>query len=209
MKIKINNNHFILHHSGCVFWEEKEILLISDVHLGKIAHFRKHGLAIPLNAIPENFKKLDEVTAFFKPQSIIFLGDLFHSKINNEWDLFENWVKTQTSEIILIEGNHDIIAKQLYTDLNIAIYSKLVLGTFLLTHHPDESDDYFNFCGHVHPGIQLRDVGRQSLKLSCFFRKETQMVLPAFGEFTGKYILKPNENDIVYAIANEEVIRVI
>ncbi|MNR69470.1 hypothetical protein D3C85_1947460 [compost metagenome] len=46
----------------------------------------------------------------------------------------------------------------------------------------------------------------QSLKLRCFFQKSNQMILPAFGEFTGKFILKPEEDHLVYAIAGNEVI---
>ncbi len=61
MKVLINNQNFILHPSGAIFWEEKSMLLISDVHLGKVAHFRKHGMAIPERAILENFTKLNLV----------------------------------------------------------------------------------------------------------------------------------------------------
>lgn len=208
MRIEINKNHFTLHFSGGIFWEEQKILLISDVHLGKIAHFRKHGLAIPENAIIENFNRLDEVVGVFHPEKIIFLGDLFHSKINAEWNLFAYWVHKIRTEIILVEGNHDIIDRQNYTDLDIRIHPKLIIDGFSLTHHPNTTEGFFNFCGHIHPGIKLRDVGRQSLKLPCFFRKKNQMILPAFGEFTGNYFLKPDENDHVYAIANSEVVQV-
>jgi hypothetical protein len=34
------------------------------------------------------------------------------------------------------------------------------------------------------------------------------MILPAFGEFTGKHIIKPTQEDVIYAIANEEVVLV-
>lgn len=209
MKIEIGNNSFTLHASGAIFWKEKKILLISDVHLGKIAHFRKHGLAIPENAIVENFNRLDEVVALFHPKKIIFLGDLFHSKMNAEWNLFAYWVHKIQTEIILVEGNHDIIDRKNYAGLNIKIHSKLIIGDFLLTHHPNETEGFFNFCGHIHPGIKLKDLGRQSMKLACFFRKDKQLILPAFGEFTGNYFMKPNENDQVYAIAMNEVIRVV
>lgn len=208
MKIEIKNNNFTLHPGGAIFWEEQNTLLVSDVHLGKIAHFRKHGIAIPGKAIHENFKKLDEVVVVFNPESIIFLGDLFHSKINNEWMLFCDWVNKMRLEIILVEGNHDIISNEHYCDLNIAVYPELIIDNFLLTHHPKETKGLFNFCGHVHPGIKLKDLGRQSMKLACFFKKENQMILPAFGEFTGNYFMKPTENDAIYAIANNEVIRV-
>lgn len=208
MEIVIKNNTFILHCSGAMFWKEKNILLISDVHLGKIAHFRKHGFAIPETAIHENFKRMDEILELFKPEKIIFLGDLFHSKKNNEWKYFVDWVKKTPQEIILVEGNHDIIDKNNYSYLGIIIHPKMIIGEFLLTHHPIKTETFFNFCGHIHPGIKLKDVGRMPMKLSCFFQKENQLILPAFGEFTGNYFMEPEENDRVYAIANTDVIRV-
>ncbi len=206
MKIKIQNQNFTLHQFGAIFWEEKNILLISDVHLGKVAHFRKHGMAIPNDAIFENFTRLNLVVDLFKPENIIFLGDLFHSKINKEWELFANWTKAISQEIILVEGNHDIIAKHNYQDLNVKTFSEIIIDDFLLTHHPTENNGFFNFCGHIHPGIKLKGIGRQYLNLSCFFQKPNQMILPAFGEFTGNFYLVPTENDLVYGITNDAVV---
>ena len=209
MTILINNQNFTLHQLGTIFWEEKNTLLISDVHLGKVAHFRKHGMAVPNQAIFENFTRLNEVVAIFKPETIIFLGDLFHSKMNKEWELFAKWTKEISQNIILIEGNHDIIAKHNYENLGIKVYSQLVIDDFLLTHHPTERLGFFNFCGHIHPGIKLKGIGKQYMNLSCFFRKPNQMILPAFGEFTGNYYLIPTEKDLVYGISKEGVFEVV
>lgn len=208
MRIEINNQNFTLHHSGAVFWEEKKILLISDVHLGKVAHFRKHGIGIPKDTILENFVRLNMVLQLFDVGKIIFLGDLFHSKINKEWDLFAAWIKNQSQKIILVEGNHDILDRKHYQNLEIEIFNELIIDDFLLTHHPTEKEQFFNFCGHIHPGIKLRGFGKQFLGLSCFFRKPNQMIFPAFGVFTGNVYLIPNERDKVYAITKEEVIAV-
>ncbi|TDW48792.1 putative phosphoesterase [Flavobacterium sp. 270] len=206
MVIEIKNQAFILHSSGALFWENKKLLLISDVHLGKVSHFRKHGIAIPNNAIAENFNKLTAVVALFNPEKVIFLGDLFHSSKNQEWDLFEEWVSCCVSEIILVAGNHDVIDKKHYTDINISVLQFLQIDEFLLTHHPTERKGWFNFSGHIHPGVILRGLGGQSLKLPCFYQKENQLILPAFGEFTGKHIMKPDREDIIYAIAEEHII---
>lgn len=209
MRIEIDHNHFILHHSGAMYWEEQQTLLIADVHLGKITHFRKHGLAVPAAAIAENFNRLNQVVAFFDPVTVIFLGDLFHSEINNEWSFFCDWVnQSKGVEIILVEGNHDVISRRDYCDLSITVFPKLFIDGFLLTHHPAETEGFFNYCGHIHPGIKIKEVGRQSLKLPCFFRKPQQLILPAFGAFTGNYFMRPDENDQVYAIANDTVIQV-
>ena len=87
---EIFGEHFSMHPSGAMFWEEKQMLLVSDVHLGKISHFRKYGSAVPQNAIAQNFERLTAVVEHFQPSRICFLGDLFHSSLNLEWDLFEN-----------------------------------------------------------------------------------------------------------------------
>lgn len=208
MIIDIFTKKFTLHQSGAMFWQEKKILFISDVHFGKVAHFRKHGIGIPEEAIMANFNRLNSVLELFDTEIIIFLGDLFHSKINNEWNLFANWIKNLTQQVILIEGNHDVIAKHLYAELNIKIYRELVLPPFLLTHHPTDKEGFFNFCGHIHPAIKLKGMGRQFLGLSCFFRKPNQLIFPAFGEFTGTFYLNPTEKDHVYAITENEVIEI-
>ncbi len=204
--IKINDNTFILHSNGAVFWEEKNAILIADVHLGKVSHFRKHGVAIPKNAVSKNFSRLTEVVDYFDPESVIFLGDLFHSSKNSEWNLFVEWSDCCVAEIILIAGNHDIIAKENYDKINVKIFRELEIDGFLLTHHPTEREGLFNFSGHIHPGIELRGFGGHHIKLACFFQKKNQMILPAFGEFTGKYILVPEKDDLVYALANDEVV---
>jgi DNA ligase-associated metallophosphoesterase len=204
----IQNEIFILHPSGALFWKEKNLLLISDVHLGKVSHFRKHGVAIPNDAILENFKRLNTIVEVFAPEKLIFLGDLFHSSKNQEWNLFEEWVSCCVSEITLVAGNHDIINKKHYTQIKVNVVQFLEIDDFLLTHHPTEKEGFFNFSGHIHPGVILRGLGGQSLKLRCFYQNKNQMILPAFGEFTGKHIVKPTQEDVIYAIANEEVVLV-
>lgn len=209
MQITIQNQTFILHHYGAAFWKEKSILLLSDVHLGKVSHFRKHGIAIPNDALFVNFERMDALLAHFEPETIIYLGDLFHSVLNSEWDLFANWSQNLSQKIILVKGNHDIINEVLFEEINIVIYDELIIDDFILTHHPLENNLLFNFCGHIHPGIKLRAKGRQFLKIACFFRKPLQLILPAFGEFTGNYYLEPTKKDLVYGITPTEVFEVV
>ena len=208
LEITINSRAFILHCSGALYWVEKRMLLISDAHLGKVSHFRKYGAAIPGGAMLQNFKKLDAAVAYFDPERICFLGDLFHSSLNNEWELFKDWVERTAIPIVLVAGNHDIISPAKYHDINIQIVSEWSLGGFLLTHHPEEREGFFTLCGHIHPSVLLAGKGRQFLKLPCFFRSPHQMILPAFGEFTGTYTMEPKEQDVVYVITKEAVLQV-
>ncbi|TVZ25970.1 putative phosphoesterase [Gillisia sp. Hel_I_86] len=206
--IQLGDQHFILHPSGVMFWEEQEILLISDVHLGKISHFRKFGSAVPYAAISENFKNLTIAVDFFAPKIICFLGDLFHSSLNVEWDLFTDWATKTSASIVLVAGNHDIISGLKYEALGIKIFSEIIQNNILLTHHPEERDGFYNICGHLHPGFKLKGVGRQMVKLRCFYQNQQQLIMPAFGEFTGNFWISPNEGDRVFAITKKEVILV-
>lgn len=206
--IEINGQKFLFHPLGGLFWVEKALLMISDVHLGKVNHFRKFGAAVPRKAIHKNFVLLDMIVADFQPFQICFLGDLFHSSLNKEWELFENWVGKTPAEIILVSGNHDIIDPEKYRQLNVEIFPELIIDNFLLTHHPEEREGLFTFCGHIHPAVKLHGFGRQKLKLPCFFKSKNQMILPAFGEFTGTYTMNPSKNDEVYAIVEDTVIKV-
>jgi len=198
--IQIKNNHFTMHPLGVLFWQEQATLLISDVHLGKVSHFRKYGAAVPQKAISKNFEQLTQSVAYFKPKTICFMGDLFHSSLNKEWQLFEKWVQNRKEEIILVSGNHDIISPLKYNALGVQVVAEIQKQGFLLTHHPEERDKFFNFCGHVHPAVRLRGGGRQSIRLACFYATERQMILPAFGEFTGTHVLKPIAENEVFLV---------
>lgn len=201
----IQEQEFRFHPSGALFWVERKTLLISDVHLGKISHFRKYGSAVPQGAIAENFRRLEEVVEFFQPEEIIFLGDLFHSYANLEWQLFENWLQEVSAGVSLVLGNHDVIPQEKYTSSGVKIYEELILGNFLLTHHPELREGHYNICGHLHPGYKLHGLGRQQLKLRCFYKTGHQLILPAFGEFTGNYWISPGEGEQIFAITKKEV----
>lgn len=206
--ITLQGQSFQMHFSGTLFWIEKSILLISDVHLGKVSHFRKYGAAVPQRAVQQNFHAMNTAIDFFKPKSVIFLGDLFHSSLNKEWELFEGWVRSKHLEITLVSGNHDIISPLKYEDLGVTVVSEFLIGEFLLTHHPEEREGYFNFSGHIHPAIRLSGLGRQSVRLPCFYKTANQMILPAFGEFTGSHTLEPCKGCQVFVMLGDAVLPV-
>ena len=194
-----------MHPSGCLYWPSQHLLLIADVHFGKVDHFRKYGSALPGQVGLQNFTKLNQVIEELKPQHIIFLGDLFHSSRNKDWERFKLWMRQQKLQITLIIGNHDIMPAYMFEDLGINVVTSMCMESLYLSHHPDEKEGYWNICGHLHPGYRLRGVGRQQLKLSCFYKKRRQLILPAFGAFTGHFLIEPEEDEKVYVLAENEV----
>lgn len=206
--LNILGQNFQMHASGVLFWEEQSMLLISDVHLGKVSHFRKFGAAVPQQAVEKNFTAMDGAISYFQPKTVVFMGDLFHSALNMEWELFKTWVAAQSASIILVSGNHDIISPLRYEELGIEVVEELILLQFLLTHHPEEREGFFNFCGHIHPAIKLSGFGRQTVRLPCFYKTPSQLILPAFGEFTGTYTLDAKKDCEVFALLGDAVLPV-
>lgn len=188
-----------------VYWPAEKTLLIADSHLGKVRHFRKSGIAIPGKAAYENLQRLESLLLNFKPDQVIFLGDLFHSEMNYEWLEIKIFLQ-KFSEIsfVLIEGNHDLLPEASYRQLEVH-RKPLSYGPFLLSHEPLEISGSYNLCGHIHPGVRMTGMARQSMRLPCFFFGSHQAILPAFGSFTGLYLLKPGRQDQVFVVAGTKV----
>lgn len=208
MTIEIKQQTFVLHPYGAMYWYDKEMLIVADLHLGKIEHFRKHGSALPDLSNAVDYIHLEQNIAEFMPKSVVFLGDLFHSTLNKSWQIFEEWTKRQPVDFTLIVGNHDIIPVSKFEDLGFSIEYHLDISGFSLTHIPENKEGLFNLCGHVHPGYRLRGKGRQQLKLSCFYQKVNRMILPAYGSFTGNYYVKPEDDEHIYVLTEDSVLKV-
>lgn len=191
-----------------IFWEEKNYLILADLHLGKAGHFRKSGIPISDLIHSKDILILDKLIAKFKPEQVIFLGDLFHSDHNQGWEIFKRWIKSKAPlPFKLVLGNHDVLDENSYRISNLEVMEKLSLHPFELTHIPEETELY-NLAGHIHPAVRLTGKGRQSLRLPCFYFGERNGLLPAFGNFTGTAKINIQESDAVYAIADQKVVRV-
>ncbi len=195
-----------------IFWKELQVLIIADIHLGKVGHFRKAGIGIPKLMEQDDLAVISDLIHAYKPRTLIFLGDLFHSEMNNDWDWLVLWRSlNQSIRMILVKGNHDILHDRFYTDLNFELYETLSLGPFLFTHEPLKAKflndlDSYVISGHIHPGVTLQGGGRQMLTLPCFHFGKQQAVLPAFGKFTGKVCVKQVKNDRIFAVLKNKVV---
>lgn len=212
MEIEIRQQHFKLLPQKAIVWFEAKTLLVSDLHLGKITHFRKEGIAVPTAAREDNFRRLDELILTNNVYRIIFLGDLFHNLYNSEWEIFAKWRnKYHSIEMIIVLGNHDILPQRLFDENKITVYAdEYKEEHFLFTHHPPIriKENTYTFCGHIHPVFCLRAKGKQSIKLPCFIFDEFQAVLPCFGIFTGGYEMKAEEKRRIFILTKNKILPV-
>jgi DNA ligase-associated metallophosphoesterase len=210
IKHTINKQTFWLSATRTIFWEEQKALILSDLHFGKTGHFRKAGIAIPQSVYKEDLQRLINLIQYFKPRQIIAVGDLFHSRVNLELDLFKRWRKDfDAINFILVKGNHDILKEGWYEDADIKVTDELLVDEIFFIHqHCETREDVFTFCGHIHPGIIINGLGKQSLRFPCFYFTKHQCILPAYSKFTGMATINPSVTDSVYAIVDDSVIKV-
>ena len=199
----IKEQQFIFDHRKAIYWEDNSSLILSDVHVGKLNHFQKNGIPIPSDGSKENLINIKNLIHEYDPNHVYILGDLFHSSYNKEWDDWIIYFSKSNVEFTLILGNHDQYDSKKLCDSNITLVNELIIDPFLFTHYPEKEFDQFNICGHVHPAVKLRGLGRQYMKLNCFCITDNQLILPAFGTFTGSHMLKPNKTDHIICMTSD------
>lgn len=206
----IRGQQFWLSAARCLFWEEQRALILSDLHFGKTGHFRKEGIAVPAEVYQEDLMRLFDQIQFFKPEKIVFVGDLFHSRINRELDWFLKWRNDLPHiEMHLVVGNHDMLPAQVYADLGLILHPEaLIVEGFCFVHDQLEkyTANHYVISGHIHPGVRLSGPGKQSLRFPCFYFTPQFAILPAFSKFTGLAIIEPKQNENVLAIVENQVI---
>jgi len=196
----------------CIFWEQENALIVSDIHFGKSGHFRKEGIGIPATVFKEDLQRLFAQIQFFKPASLIITGDFFHSHANNEVLLFEKWRRDLSNlPIQLVKGNHDILHESWYSLNQINIHEQLIIRHFAFIHEPPtavKNTDPYYFSGHIHPGVRIDGAAKQSLRFPCYHFAKQVAVLPAFGNFTGLHTIRQKKADRVFAVVNKSIMEV-
>ncbi|MCA6416943.1 MAG: metallophosphoesterase, partial [Cytophagales bacterium] len=159
MRIEILEVAMAMYPEKILFLPDKKILLIADLHFGKINHFRKSGIAVPMRANMKNASLLIDAINFLKPDRVIFLGDLFHSAYNQEWETVAQITHHFSAcSFELVIGNHDILSLEKYGKNLLKVSHEVAIGSFILTHEPlkDVPTGMYNIAGHIHPGVRLK-----------------------------------------------------
>lgn len=195
-----------------VWIDSMAVLLIADLHFGKASHFRKSGIPIPEKVHDQDYIQLNSLISTYCPKQVYFLGDLFHSSWNEEWETLVNFLRLfPTSSFHLVVGNHDILPSVKYQDPLLDVHAHpIVLGPLLLSHEPTSPPEgLLTICGHIHPGVLLKGRAKQRVRIPCFHYSENILTLPSFGNFTGLSLIKGGKNDLIWGITEDRLIPIL
>ena len=182
-----------------IFFPEKGILAVGDLHLGFDYKLQQSGVLVPemqikevkeeLKIIFEEIKKMN-----LKLKKIVFIGDIKHSfsyewKEKNYFKELLNFLKEYVKDknIILIKGNHDTIDYSFSDRLKDYFVNDEIIFTHGHKTFPEIFDKKIKIVvmGHLHPSITLSDKQKiKKEKYKCFlvgkFKKKEVIILPSF-----------------------------
>jgi len=170
--------------SGALWWEEAQLLCVSDLHLGKcLRPARAGGALLPPYETAETLSRLDADLAATRPVTVVCLGDSFDDdraagEIGEETAL--RFARMQAGRRwIWIEGNHDG-GRTAPGGTHLA---ELREGP-LVFRHVASAGAMGEVSGHYHPKAAV--TGRAGrVTRPCLLHDGVRAILPAYGAYAG------------------------
>lgn len=213
IKISWNKISLTLLPDRAIYWPSQKVIFIADPHFGKAATFRQSGIPIPEHGTEEDCARLSKLIEDNSANSLVILGDFFHARLGKTQEIHDillRWrEKFRELNIHLIRGNHDLSSGDPWNDLQIKCHQDpFDLFDLECRHIPSKQSKKPYLAGHIHPGFTLRGKGKNRIRAACFHVNNSQIVLPAFGSFTGLKNINPEDGDQIFLTNGEEIIKV-
>ena len=208
--INFNNHKFQISKEGILFWFDKQIAIIADLHLEKGSSFGPSGQFLPPYDSEETLNKIFKTIKNHKIKTIILLGDTFHDK--NAFDrmsekvfiLFKSLIEKY--EVIFILGNHE---NKLKID-NINFLNEYVIDDIHFIHQALQTS-IFQISGHFHPVASVKSSIKK-ITAKCLLHTNNHIILPSFGQYTGGLninnpVFKPfvNNDSKIYMLTKKSI----
>jgi DNA ligase-associated metallophosphoesterase len=189
--IQFAEKSLILDASGILFWPDREIAVVADLHLEKATYFAQQGQLLPPQESRETLLKLRAALNRVGCRSLILLGDSFHDAEgfarmdHHARQLWEQICKTYAVTFVI--GNHD----GLFVPPNTQGINYLEVEGITFRHQAVKGA-LAEISGHYHPKASLKLRGSRITR-SCFIADAKRIILPAFGTLTGGMDIRSEE----------------
>ncbi|MES2914243.1 MAG: ligase-associated DNA damage response endonuclease PdeM [Pseudomonadota bacterium] len=166
--------------SGALFWPDRSLLVVSDLHLGKSERLaRRGGTLLPPYETQATLEKLDRDLEATTAESVICLGDSFDdlAALDGVEDAARLWLARLMAgkQWTWITGNHDPGP----IEIGGTHRAELKLSPFTFRHIA-EPPEPAEISGHYHPKARLAGQSKP-----CFLVDAQRLILPAYGVYTG------------------------
>lgn len=159
----------------------ERILVIGDLHLGYEGAMRASGVMIPVKLYDKCVADFDLIINCAEGfvDNIVILGDVKHEFgfiLDDEWReiiKFIEHVRAKCNNLVVIEGNHDVILFPVLKKLGIAGVDYFIWKNAAFAHGDkkireiERKDIKYWVIGHGHPALALYE-GAKKEKYKCF-----------------------------------------
>lgn len=180
------------HPAGALWWPEEGTLALADLHLEKGSSRAARGVWLPPYDTLETLARLEAVVEELRPRRVLCLGDAFEDR--GAWRRMETGARERLAalagraEWTWIAGNHDPGPVE---GLPGRFAGQVEVGGVAFCHQPGAEAGVEvgvglgrRVFGHYHPKATVVVRGRR-ITGRCFLATDQEVVLPAFGKFTG------------------------
>jgi hypothetical protein len=169
--------------SGALFWDEQDLLVVSDLHFEKGSSYAARGVLLPPYDTVATLSRLAVVIARHDPRRVIALGDSFHDREAHTRlspsDREALAALQARRDWIWISGNHD---PAIPSDFGGVVATEVAIGPIAFRHEPTGA--FGEIAGHLHPKARVPTRGR-TMERRCFACDDGRLVMPSFGAYTG------------------------
>ncbi|WP_435259762.1 ligase-associated DNA damage response endonuclease PdeM [Thioclava sp. FR2] len=166
--------------SGALYWPSKQLLCVSDLHLGKSERLaRRGGALLPPYETRATLERLDADLERTGAACVICLGDSFDdaASLDGLDEADRLWLTRMIAgrDWIWVEGNHDAGP----IDISGTHRATVAIAPLIFQHIANPLNKA-EISGHYHPKVRLAG---QSMR--CFLCDKDRLILPAYGAYTG------------------------
>lgn len=170
--------------SGALYWPDRALLCVSDLHLGKAERRARLGEApLPPYETRETLTRLEADVRSTGATTVVCLGDSFDDTAAADAlsEAEKLWITSLQAgrQWVWIEGNHDPGP----VDMGGTYKDELRLGQ-LVFRHIAKTGQSGELSGHYHPKVTL-STGHRRITRAAFLMDTNRIILPAYGTYTG------------------------
>jgi DNA ligase-associated metallophosphoesterase len=171
--------------SGALWWPERRLLCVADLHLAKSERIaRRGGALLPPYETRDTLARLTDEITELAPETVLCLGDSFDDMGGvaalGPRDRADLAALAAGRDWIWLAGNHDPAPHGLGGRSVVT----LILGPLTFRHAAEPESTGGEVSGHYHPKLRVA-LKRGALTRPCFLWDARRLILPAFGAYTG------------------------
>lgn len=189
---------------GALWWPERRLLVVADLHLEKGSSLARAGWLVPPYDSADSLHRLEAAQRATGAEVIVALGDSFHDRDGpgrlpvTARDSIDRLLRR--ARILWVVGNHD---GESAARLGGSAVDELALDGIIFRHEACAAERGPEVSGHYHPAVHLALApGRRAFR-RCFALAGQRLVLPAYGSYAGG--LDVRSPDLVAALGEAPV----